>query len=277
MTRHITGTSCIGLLVLLAVAWADPVKAQARDSTGSDAAALAKKLANPIGALISVPFQNNMDVGIGEYNGSRNTLNFQPIVPFELTAKFNLITRMILPMIAQYDITGEGAQQSGLADALVSGWVSNAVVKNGWVWGLGAAFLVPTATDAHLGAEKFGLGPTAIVLKQAHGWTAGILVNQVWSVAGVADTADVNQMYMQPFVTHNWKSGSGITLNAEVTQNWEASSTVGFINLMFGGLTRLGKQTVQLQVGPRFQIAAPDGGKSAFGVRTALILVFPKK
>ena len=50
----------------------------------NDAGELAKTLANPIGALISVPFQNNMDVGIGESNGSRNTMNIQPIVPFSL-------------------------------------------------------------------------------------------------------------------------------------------------------------------------------------------------
>ena len=94
-----------------------------------DAAAIAKKLANPIGALISVPFQNNMDIGIGDYNGSRNTLNIQPIVPFSLTAKYSLITRYILPVIAQYDITGEGTRQSGLGDALVSGWTTDAVYR----------------------------------------------------------------------------------------------------------------------------------------------------
>jgi len=131
----------------------------------NDAAEIAKKLENPIGALISVPFQNNMDVGIGDFNGSRNTMNFQPIVPFSLNAKYSLITRYILPVIAQHDITGEGTQQSGLADALVSGWISNAVVKNGFVWGLGAAFLVPTATDDLLGTKKFSIGPTAIALK----------------------------------------------------------------------------------------------------------------
>jgi hypothetical protein len=38
---------------------------------------LAKKLSNPIASLISVPFQNNTDIGIGANNGARNTLNIQ--------------------------------------------------------------------------------------------------------------------------------------------------------------------------------------------------------
>jgi hypothetical protein len=218
-----------------------------------------------------------MDIGIGDFNGSRNTLNIQPIVPFNLGEKFSLITRYILPVIAQYDITGEGTQQAGLADALVSAWISNKVVKNGFIWGLGGAFLIPTATNDFLGTKKFGVGPTVIVLKQTKGWTFGMLANQVWSVAGDESTADVNQMYLQPFITHNWKSGSGLTVNSEITQNWEAGTTNAYINIMAGALTKFGNQMVQFQVGPRLQVAAPEGGMSAFGVRTAAIFVFPKK
>jgi len=270
----------ISTLILLMLFVCSSLNLRAQDEpkpTADDAAAIAKKLANPIGALISVPFQNNTDVGIGEYNGSKNTLNFQPIVPFSLNAKYSLITRYIVPIITQHDITGEGTQQTGLSDALVSGWLSNAVVKNGFVWGVGAAFLLPTATDDYLGTKKIGVGPTVIVLQQKNGWTYGALMNQVWSVAGDEDRADVNQMYLQPFITKNWKSGAGLTVNSETTFNWEANSTSAFINIMAGGLTKFGNQLVQLQVGPRIQVAAPDGSKSAFGVRAAAIFVFPKK
>jgi hypothetical protein len=250
---------------------------QEQKPAADDAAAIAKKLANPIGALISLPFQNNMDIGIGDYNGSRNTLNIQPIVPFSLNAKYSLITRYILPVITQSDITGETTHQSGLADALVSGWISNAVVKNGFVWGVGAAFLIPTATDDLLGTKKLGVGPTVIVLQQKNGWTYGALANQIWSVAGDKDRADVNQMYLQPFITYNWKSGAGLTVNSETTLNWEANTTNSYINIMAGGLTKFGKQLVQLQVGPRIQVAAPEDSKSPFGVRAAAIFVFPRK
>ena len=46
---------------------------------------------------------------------------------------------------------------------------------------------------------------------------------------------------------------------------------------MAGGLTKFGNQLVQLQVGPRIQVAAPEDSKSPFGVRAAVIFVFPKK
>ena len=280
MFMNKSGRQGIGLVLiaaaLLCLAGAAGAQEAAKPAA-DDAAAIAKKLANPIGALISVPFQNNTDVGIGEYNGSRNTMNFQPIVPISLSAKYSLITRYIVPVIAQHDITGEGTQEAGLSDILVSGWLSNAVVKNGVVWGVGGAFLVPTATDDLLGTKKMGVGPTIIALQQKNGWTYGALMNQIWSVAGDADRADVNQMYLQPFLTYNWKTGSGLTINSELTQNWEAGTTNAFVNIMAGALTKFGKQLVQFQVGPRIHVAAPEGNKARFGVRTAVIFVFPKK
>ena len=75
---------------------------------------VAKKLANPVASLISVPMQNNTDVGIGNYNGSRNTLNVQPVIPVSLSSKLNLIGRIIIPLISQHDITGENTKESGL-------------------------------------------------------------------------------------------------------------------------------------------------------------------
>ena len=46
--------------------------------------------------MISVPFQNNVDWGIGPYHGTKYTLNFQPVVPISLNPKWNLITRYII-------------------------------------------------------------------------------------------------------------------------------------------------------------------------------------
>ncbi|CAN1490507.1 hypothetical protein MCETHM1_00181 [Flavobacteriaceae bacterium] len=246
------------------------------DKPAQSAADLAKKLSNPVASLISVPFQNNTDVGIGAYNGSRNTLNFQPVIPISLSPSLNVITRVVLPIITQQNITAPGVKQTGLSDAVVSAFFSPAEAKNGLTWGVGPAILVPTATEKLLGTEKLGVGPTAILLKQANGWTYGALVNQIWSVAGSKDRADVNQMFIQPFVTYNWKSGAGAGGNFEITQNWEGNDTAVYFNPTISGLTKLGTQMVQLAVGPRIPVSVPAGSRPDFGIRAVLNFVFPK-
>jgi hypothetical protein len=237
---------------------------------------LAKKLSNPVAALISVPFQNNTDIGIGQYNGSRNTLNFQPVIPISLSPKLNLITRYIIPVISQNDITGDGISQNGLGDAVVSAWFSPSKAKNGLVWGIGPVLLLPIATNDMLASKKFGVGPTALVLKQFSGWTVGALINQIWSVAGDANHSDISQMFVQPFMSYNWKSGAGLGLMSEITQNWTSSTTSVYIIPSITAVTKLGTQIVSLVIGPRFQVAAPEGANADFGVRAAVILVFPK-
>ncbi len=242
----------------------------------TEASDLAKKLANPVADLISVPFQNNTDYGIGPNNGSKNTLNFQPVIPIELTPKLNMIVRVILPIIAQRNITGPATSQSGLSDMTPTFFFTPSAVKNGLILAAGPVFLVPTATDKNLGTQKFGIGPSGLVLKQSGPLTYGLLFNQIWSVAGSADRAAVNQLFLQPFFAHNWKSGAGLGINAELTENWQAGTFTGFLNPIINGVTSLGKQKVQLAVGPRIPIAGPSDFKPDFGIRAVITLIFPK-
>ncbi|MEX6686787.1 hypothetical protein QTN47_04735 [Danxiaibacter flavus] len=237
---------------------------------------LANKLANPVASLISVPLQNNTDYGIGEFNGSKNTLNVQPVIPIQLNKRLNLITRYIVPVIDQRDVTGDKTHQFGLSDATLSAFFAPSTTKNGLIWGVGPAFLVPIGTNDFLTTKKWGIGPTALVLKQAKGLTFGVLMNQIWSFAGDKDRTDVNQMFIQPFFTHNWKSGAGLGLNAEITSNWQAGNATAFINPIVSGVTKLGTQTIQLAVGPRIPVAGPPESKAKFGFRAVLTFVFPE-
>ncbi|UZD21830.1 hypothetical protein [Algoriphagus halophytocola] len=240
-----------------------------------DAAELAKKLANPIASLISVPFQNNTDYGIGDWRGTRNTMNIQPVIPISITEDINLITRVVLPVVTQYNITAPGEKQSGLSDAVMSAFFSPANSEK-LTWGVGPALLLPTGTNDFLTTKKFGMGPTAVALKQANGWTVGGLINQIWSVAGNADRPDVSQMFVQPFVVYNWKSGAGLGANMEWTQNWKASTSTVWLNPTISAVTALGKQKTQFVVGPRLNLAAPDGSKADWGWRAVVIFLFPK-
>ena len=62
------------------------------------ASALAKTVQNPIASLVSLPFQYNINTNVGEFERTQTTLNIQPVVPFKLGDKANLITRTIIPV-----------------------------------------------------------------------------------------------------------------------------------------------------------------------------------
>src|SRR6266571_282840 len=125
------------------------------DDEKAQEAELAKKLQNPVAALIQVPLQNNFDFGGGPSgDGFQYKLNIQPVIPISLNEDWNLISRTILPVVYQENIIGTSSQ-SGLSDTSESLFFSpKAPTSGGWIWGAGPVLLLPTATDDRLGTEK---------------------------------------------------------------------------------------------------------------------------
>jgi len=245
---------------------------KAQEKPAASPAELAKKLANPIANLISVPIQSNFDVGIGKFNGSKMVLNIQPVIPITLSPKLNLITRWILPIVSQYDITGEGTSQSGLGDAVVTAFVSPS--NSSLTWGVGPAILVPTATNQYLGGKKWGLGPSVVVLKQVNGWTIGGLANHIFSVTGDESRSDISSTFVNPFITYNWKSGAGVVMNVEYTHDWVNEKNIFVLMPTLTGVTRFGSQIISFALAPRIHFSPET--RPNYGVRAAAILVFPK-
>lgn len=80
---------------------------------------LARAVQNPVASLISVPFQNNTNFNFGPREKTQNAMNIQPVVPFSLSEKWNLITRTILPIISQPAFTLNQNRKDGVGGTLV--------------------------------------------------------------------------------------------------------------------------------------------------------------
>jgi hypothetical protein len=239
------------------------------------AAELAKKLNNPVAALISVPIQGNWDFGIGEADAQRFLLNVQPVIPFSISKDLNLITRTIVPFVSAQSPVPGGSTTSGLGDIVQSFFLSpKAPTAGGWIVGAGPVLLYPTATQSALGAGKWGAGPTAVVLKQENGFTYGLLANQIWSFAGWGST-DVNAMFLQPFVGFTTKRFTTFMLNTESSYDWNSSQWTVPINLMVTQMLKVKTQIISLQLGYRYYADKPAGGPED-GLRVAVTLVYPK-
>ena len=102
-------------LALLAAPSARAQQAQAAPAAPTGDAALAQQLANPVASLVSVPFQSNWDFGVGPEDKQRYLMNFQPVMPFSVNEDWNLIARLIVPVVSQPPVVPGGSRRSGSA------------------------------------------------------------------------------------------------------------------------------------------------------------------
>lgn len=242
-------------------------------AAAQDANELAKQTQNPVASLISVPLQGNWDFGLGDRDAAGTLLNVQPVMPFGISKSTNVILRVIMPIVSQP--SANGVRVNGLSDIVTTAFFSPA--KSGrLIWGAGPVMLLPAATDGALGSEKFGLGPSAVVLTQPANWTLGLLFNHIWSVSGASDRGDVNTTYLQPFANYNLGSGLSVGVSIEATGNWEADEE-WTAPMLFNvtKVTLLGKRPVSFAAAAGPTIASPDAGAS-WRFRLSATFLFPR-
>jgi len=262
---------------------------------------LAKKLSNPVADLISVPFQMNFNFGGGVDIPERHPLlrllprpvarftnrllqedrnqafrflmNVQPVIPISLSQDWNVISRTIVPVLYQDDLLGT-TNQGGLGDTTQSLFLSPKSTEP-FIWGAGPVILLPTATDDSLGAERWGMGPTGVILKQAGPWTYGALANHIWSFARDDNRNEINATYLQPFLSHTFKTATTITVNTESTYDWIEDQWSVPLFAGVGQIVKLGKLPVQFTLGSQYWVEGPDSAPD-WSMRFVVTFLFPK-
>jgi hypothetical protein len=273
----------VGLVLLLITALIDPARASEADGDGiiedgeDETEELAKAAQNPVANLISLPFQNNTNFGYGPRDKTQNTLNIQPVWPFEITENWNLITRTIVPIVSQPGLSSGQDRETGLGDITFTGFLSPS--GSGKVtWGAGPIVLFPSATDNRLGADKWGLGPSIVVIAMPGNWVVGSLFSNVWSVGG-SGKEDVNLFTWQVISNYNLSDGWYLTAGPIITANWEAKSSDEWtvpVGGGFGKIFRIGSlPPMNAKIQGFYNVAKPSiSGRWTMQVQ--LQLMFPK-
>jgi hypothetical protein len=266
--------------------WASAADEGAKDQPGeseaggddAEAGGLAKAVQNPVADLISVPLQNNTSYNIGPNERAQNTLNIQPVIPLHLSESLMLITRTILPIIYQPDVTSTGGGTSGVGDINPAFFFSPANPGK-LIYGAGPIFSLPTATQRATGSGKWCVGPAAVVLVQPGHWTIGALASQVWSFAGPNDRSSVSFLSVQYFVNYNLAHGWYLSSAPIITADFESPGGDQW-TIPFGGgvgkIFKLGKLPFNGTVQAYKNVRPNDGHTVAsWQLRIQLALLLP--
>ena len=262
---------------ILAMATAMAARADAIHPTENDSADdLARASQNPVSAMISVPFQNNLQ--ILENNSVLNALLIQPVVPFKLGTDWNLVTRTIVPVLA-LSSPPPGFDKWGLGDIQQSFFFSPAKpTSSGVIWGVGPVLSYPTASDTIYGSGKWSAGPGLVALTMRGPWVIGALLNNIWSFAGDSDRSRVSFMSLQPFVNYNLDGGWFLSSAPLINANWVAPSAERWLVPIGGGggrTFRIGSQAVTAILTGFYNVERPTGGPE-WNIRFQMTFLFPK-
>jgi len=265
------------VVILLTFAFLSATAAESASDQDSKTEELAKETQNPIANLISVPFQNNFNFGIGPNDATQYLLNIEPVIPISLNKDWNLITRTIMPIINQPSPAPGIGSEFGLGDINPTVFISPAN-SGKLIWGVGPTMTFPTATESLLGDGKWSAGPSLVVLTTPGHWVIGALANNQWSFAGWGNKS-VDELLVQPFINYNFPHGWYVTTSPIITANWEAASNERWTLPIGGGVGKIikfGKLPINFQLQAFDNVVTPNRSGADWQLRFQAQLLFPK-
>lgn len=220
--------------------------------------------------------EDNAQFGFGPENGTLNFLRLQPTIAFNLTKGLSLVTREILPIVHR---PGPPSSIDGLGDIALQLFLTPRK-RSKFLWGVGPAFVFPSATDDAIGTEKWSAGPAVIVTYSTGRWVFGAIANQLWSFAGANDRRGVSVMTLRPLVNYNLSHGWYLVSSPSIGASWKADDVNhlwlvpvgGGVGKAFSLSPSLGLNTV---LEAYYHVVSPPIGPK-WQLRFQLTFLFPK-
>src|SRR5690625_4896418 len=101
----------VGVFVIAVTLLSNGISARAQQSVDN----LSKAASNPLAPVISVPISQDFDFkGGNRSDGFSYLLQAEPVIPFQLSGEWNLISRTIIPVA--YNNYTPGKKTAGLGD-----------------------------------------------------------------------------------------------------------------------------------------------------------------
>ncbi|MDX2094250.1 MAG: hypothetical protein SFX73_40840 [Kofleriaceae bacterium] len=269
--------------VVVAVVFAARLPAAAQPSPVPDEydiEQLGKVLTNPIAPIPNIPFEATWNEGVGVNDDLQFQLKIEPVIPFSLADRWNLVMRSVLPFTSQPPAASGDSTEFGFDQWQLSLFLSPVPgASTHLLWGIGPILGLPTSSLSSLQGGTWQAGPTGVVRYELGPWTATLLVNQLWSFADTGDVEQdqVSQLFVQPIISYTRGSWT-IIAESETTINWEASDDKWSLplELYASKLTRFGATHLKVTAGGGWFPLTSSGG-AEWRVRLAFALVFPPK
>jgi hypothetical protein len=243
-------------------------------SAAMDKEEMAKKLANPISNMISMPIQWSYSGQMGaNQQGSNQTVLLQPVAPINLSGGDLFIVRPILAAQALNNLNGFSG--FGVSNITIESFYAPQTGSS-WIWGVGPYVTAPINNTGNFGSQQTGVGMTGVVLNRDGPWTYGLLGYRSWSTGGSAAYGTQNNLYGQPFIAYTTKTALTYTANMQALYNYDTGRTS---NPLYVGMSKLevfDKQPVQFSLGATYYLSSAPEGPRGWGARATLTFIFSK-
>lgn len=271
---------------------------------------ISRLMDNPVGELVSVPFQYDALTVEDPVFGTVQTIQTLKIIPtFPVRmGDWNLVNRVALtfgsvPVDADafsdaglqadsLDVTLDGPPLSanpfagsttGFGDLTYVGLLTpkeTTPMGNGkFIWAAGPTVILPTASEDILGQGKVQIGPAVAAAYLGEDWTLGIFPQHWWSVGGNDDRPAVSQTNIQYFVYRKLPNQWSLGASPNISIDWTADDDPA-INLPIGiGINKttfFSKVPTRIGVEASYYALRADNGLSPeWGLRISVTPVIP--